>query len=152
MGTETVNQVLATLREKAMQVEPFSAEGATAYRDAADLLASTAAADASLGARLRIAEAAIEFDWNHEALRRRVAGDASLNAGTAGRPLVTRATMLKLGRGRGSRPRTTKSAPAAANAGKSKSARRRSASSPAEATSAFAKIVAQATRSRTVAP
>jgi hypothetical protein len=50
---------------------------------------------------LTIEQAASEFGWSYEALRRRVAGSGELNAGVQGAPRVRRSTMALLGYGRG---------------------------------------------------
>jgi hypothetical protein len=101
----SVEAVPATLREKAAIIEPFNEGGAKAYRDAADII--EAALRSTPDKPLTIAEAAKEYGWNHEALRRRVSGDADLDVGVSGRPLVTHATMAKLGRGRGPRSKAS---------------------------------------------
>lgn len=75
------------------------------WRQAADLVG--AAVVELLEELLTVAEAASEYGWSYEALRRRIAAAPELNAGEAGKPLVARATMERLGRGRGPQSRQT---------------------------------------------
>ena len=71
------------------------------WRQAAEI--TRAALDQFLSDELTVAQAAAEYGWHPEALRRRVAADTSLNAGRPGQPRVTRATMESIGPGRGPR-------------------------------------------------
>lgn len=97
------------LDERARQLEGYEDAAATAFRESARRL--EADLRAHLAELLPLPVAAARYTWNYEALRRKVAENPELNAGSPGtRPMVTRATMERLGPGRG--PRAEKSRPA----------------------------------------
>lgn len=98
------------LDDRARQLDGYQDAAATAFRESARRL--EADLRAQLAELLPLPEAAAKYAWNYEALRRKVAENPELIAGSPGsRPMVTRATMEMLGPGRG--PRTIKSGPAA---------------------------------------
>lgn len=135
-------------RDRADVVAPYARAAARAWRDAAALLeAALVAADDAV---LSIAAAAREGGWSYEGLRRRVARDPALNAGTARAPRITRAALRRLGSGRGA------VAPGAipardAERATSEAARGAAPTSPSAGPSRIAAIVASAVDSRRAA-
>lgn len=104
--TDALRELPKAFRLKADDLEPYAPPAAVAWREAAEVLEE--ALEAALDDLLPIAEAADEFGWTYEGLRRRVRADEELNSGAPNAPAVRRRDMLALGRGRG--PRTPKNA------------------------------------------
>ena len=104
---DTVLQNLqATLRRRALELSSFSPAAAQAFAEAAD--EAERALTEFLAERLLLSEAAGEYGWTYEGLRRRIAAEPTLAEKHGNGPAtVTRATMSQLGRGRGPRLRRT---------------------------------------------
>lgn len=93
-------------RQRAALLAAHAPSSALAFEEAASWLEKCL--EAHLNETMSIAAAAREAGWSYEGLRRRVAGDRRLNAGTPRNPRIRRRDLLALGPGRGSRPTTAR--------------------------------------------
>jgi hypothetical protein len=146
-----LEQLPAVFRDRAQILAPYAPGAATAWRDAADLLSAALAAASDVC--LSVAAAAREGGWSYEGLRRRVARDVVLNAGTAGAPLITRRSLLAIGPGRTSRGGAARGRPAqAATATRTATDGGAAATSPTAPPARIVAISAAAVASRRTAP
>lgn len=99
----SVGELPERFRRCAEALELYAPAAAVAWRKAAEMTSAAIAQPAA--ETLSIARAAEEYGWSYEGLRRKVARDPDLNAGTRGNPAVRRSTMDQLGRRGARKPR-----------------------------------------------